>query len=164
MLKRSQMLKLRVAVVLAAALAAAACAPTRGAAPQAAAPPAPAARAVPALAQAEAHIAAIAAGDASALRVDYAEGAVLHWVGGPLDGTYRGPEQIAATWRRFATAQGRLRADVQNVTENLNARGNTITADLRLVGRQTIKVRYIQTRRNGVVVSEVWQIDPNLQI
>ncbi|WP_237480743.1 hypothetical protein [Lichenibacterium dinghuense] len=60
-------------------------------------PAALAALATPALAgpaaeMAQAHIAAIAKGDVAAITASTAPNAALHWVGGPLDGTYAGAD------------------------------------------------------------------------
>lgn len=107
-------------------------------------------------------IAAIAAGDVGTLTAGYAEGATLEWVGGPLDGSYRGPAAIGPVWTRFAGAQGPLQARVGEVVEGGNPRGQTVAADVVFSGRATLKVRYVLVLRDDLVVNEVWQIDPGL--
>ncbi len=111
---------------------------------------------------AQRRIAAIAAGDAATLTAGYAEGATLEWVGGPLDGSYRGPAAIGPVWTRFAGAQGPLEARVGEVVESNNPRGQTVAANVEFSGRATVKVRYVLVLRDGRVVNEVWQVDPGL--
>jgi len=55
-------------------------------------------------AKARAHLDAVAAGDLEALMRDYAEDAYMEWVGGPLDGRYRGKAEIRAVWQKFIAA------------------------------------------------------------
>jgi ketosteroid isomerase-like protein len=116
----------------------------------------------PAADVAQHRIAAIAAGEVAALTAGYADGATLEWVGGPLDGSYRGPAAIAPIWTRFAAAQGPLQARVGDVVESANPRGQTVIADVVFGGRATLKVRYVLVLRDGRVVNEVWQIAPGL--
>lgn len=52
-------------------------------------------------AQAQAHLKAASAGDLEGLMRDYAEDAYLDWVGGQLDGRYRGKAAIRAVWQKF---------------------------------------------------------------
>lgn len=117
----------------------------------------------PAADLAQARIAAIAAGDLARITQAYGESSVLHWVGGPLDGTYTGA-QLAEVWTRFGRANGQLRATVANVTESVNPRGATVVANVQFAGQSTIKVRYVLVYREGRLVNEIWQIDPNLAV
>jgi ketosteroid isomerase-like protein len=55
-------------------------------------------------AKARAHLDAVAASDVEALMRDYAGDAYLEWVGGPLDGRYRGKAEIRAVWQKFIAA------------------------------------------------------------
>lgn len=128
----------------------------------AAAAPSGPALAGPAADIAQRRIAAIAAGEVPALTAGYAEGATLEWVGGPLDGSYRGPAAIGPVWTRFAGAQGPLQARIGEVIESANPRGQTVVANVVFSGRATLKVRYLLVLRDGRVVNEVWQIDPSL--
>ncbi|MGQ9372145.1 nuclear transport factor 2 family protein [Azospirillum sp. ST 5-10] len=107
------------------------------------------------------HIEAIASGDVAAITGAYAQGATLHWVGGPLDGIYSGPS-LAEVWDKFAKAQGPLKASVTNIAESANPKGATVSSNLVLTGKSQIKVRYIQLYRGGKLVDEIWQVDPNL--
>ena len=55
-------------------------------------------------AKAKAHLDAVAAGDLEGLMRDYADDAYLDWVGGPLEGRYRGKAQIRAVWEKWIGA------------------------------------------------------------
>lgn len=106
---------------------------------------------------------AIARGDTDAVLGGYGENATLHWVGGPLDGTYQGREQIAAVWRRFAAAQGPMRATLGAGAEGANPRGATVVTPVAFAGeRGAVKVRHAVVIRDGRVVNETWQVDPAL--
>lgn len=108
----------------------------------------------------ERHIRAIAAHDMDTLISDYAEGATMVWIGGPLDGTYRGEAQLRELWAKFAKAQGPLEVAVAQVQENANPKGATVSANARYRGAAQTKVRQVVVFRDGKIVSEVWQIDP----
>ena len=58
----------------------------------------------PAPDMAQAHIAAITKGDVAAITASTAPNAALHWVGGPLDGTYAGADMQKGIWTKFTTA------------------------------------------------------------
>ena len=119
------------------------------------------AHAGPAKEMATARIAAITAGDTATVSKEYAEGATLHWIGGPLDGTYRGNE-IAAVWGKFAKAQPKLKANTTEVVESMNPKGATVTANIVFEGKDKIPVRYVLVYRDGKLTDEIWQIDPAL--
>ncbi|MDI4663482.1 nuclear transport factor 2 family protein [Xanthobacter autotrophicus] len=102
----------------------------------------------------------IAAGDLAKVAADYGAGATLHWVGGPLDGTYSDPEAIKAVWSKFFTAQGSQKPTVAAVSEAANPKGATVTADVAFAGKATVKVRYVLVYRDGKLVDEVWQVNP----
>jgi hypothetical protein len=55
------------------------------------------------LAQAYGHWNAIAIENATLITSEYSQGAVLHWIGGPLTGNYTGPGSINSTWNKFAS-------------------------------------------------------------
>jgi len=111
-----------------------------------------------------AHFQAIASGDVSSLMAGYADGARLNWVGGPLDGDYASAQAIRDVWTKFIGAQGVLAFDVDALNASANPQGATVTANVQFVGKATIKVRYVLTYRAGKIVSEIWQIDPNLAV
>lgn len=112
--------------------------------------------------KATAHFLAIGAGQVDAVTAAYSDTSVLQWIGGPLDGEYRGKAAIAEVWRKFSGAQGKLDVQVSNVAENTNPKGATVTADVKFVGKNAIPVRYVLTYRGDNLVTEIWQIDPNL--
>jgi hypothetical protein len=116
----------------------------------------------PASDQARQHFEAIAKGDVEQLMSAYDQGASLQWVGGPLDGVYAGDAKLREVWTKFAKAQGKLDLAVNNLHESANPKGATVTANVEFMGKNNIKVRYLLTYRQGQIVSEVWQIDPNL--
>ena len=120
-----------------------------------------AAHAGPAADMAQARIASIAKGDTAAVAGAYGDGATLHWVGGPLDGTYKGSE-IKAVWEKFAKAQPNLTANVMGVSEAMNPKGATVTANVVFAGKDKIPVRYVMLFRDGKLVDEIWQVDPAL--
>ncbi len=108
-------------------------------------------------------IQAIGAGDIPTITAAYAPGATLHWVGGPLDGTYSGA-QLGETWTKFTKAQGALKASVANLQESVNPKGTTVTANVLFSGQNQVKVRYVLTYRDDKLVGEIWQIDPALAV
>lgn len=105
------------------------------------------------------HFQAIASGDTQIVMGAYADQAQLNWVGGPLDGTYTGPE-IAATWAKFAKAQTGLKATVVDMRESTNPKGATVVADVVFANDNKIPVRYVMMFREGKLTDEIWQIDP----
>lgn len=113
--------------------------------------------------QARDHFQLIAFGDVNHIMAQYANGAVLQWIGGPLNGTYFGPMQIRRAWKDFIHAVNPGAYETSNVTVAKNGDGDTVTADVQFEGRKDIKVRYVLVYRKGKLVSEVWQIDPKLQ-
>lgn len=116
----------------------------------------------PAADSAKAHIAAVAKGDLAAAVSSYGPGSTLHWVGGPLDGTYAGADAIKGAWGKFAKAQGELKAEIASLAESANPKGATVTANVVFTGQNTIKVRYVLMYRDGKLVNEIWQVDPSL--
>jgi ketosteroid isomerase-like protein len=121
-----------------------------------------AALAGPAGDSAQAHFRAVAGGQVENLLSHYADDATLEWVGGPLDGRYAGKIALGEAWNKFARAQGELTFKVSNVQESANPKGATVTANVVFGGKSDIKIRYVLTYRDGKIVNEVWQIDPNL--
>lgn len=109
---------------------------------------------------AKARIAELAKGDVTAVTAAYAPGATLHWIGGPLDGTYAAPDKLKEVWTKFTTAQGEQKATVATITEAANPKGMTVTADVAFVGKNTVKVRYVIVYRDGKLVDEIWQVNP----
>jgi hypothetical protein len=118
----------------------------------------------PAADAAQTHFNAIAAGDISVVMRGYGANPELNWVGGPLDGVYAGVDKIRATWEKFGKAVGPLKVSISNLEESANPKGATISANVLFEGRQPIKVRYILIYRDGMLVNEIWQIDPKLAV
>lgn len=114
------------------------------------------------LSQSKIHFNSIADGDISKLMGQYGDNARLDWIGGPLDGSYSGEEELRTVWRKFTKALGPMQASVSNIKENSNPKGSTITADVLFKGNKTIPVRYTLLYRNNHIVSEIWQISPAL--
>ena len=117
-------------------------------------------------AKAKAHLDAVAAGDLEALMRDYADDAYMEWVGGPLDGRYRGKAEIRAVWQKFIAANaGKPRpAHFGKLTAFANPRGATLEAKADYGGAVPVKVWHALTYRDGDLTTEVWQIAPVLQI
>jgi len=113
---------------------------------------------------ARAHFQAIASGDVPALMQSYANGAQFQWVGGMLDGVYATPESIRGVWAKFAAAQGPLKLSVEGLEASSNPKGSTVVARVMFEGKAAIKVRYALTYRDGKIVTEVWQLDPQLDV
>jgi len=55
-------------------------------------------------AKAKAHLDAVAAGNLDALMADYPDDVYMDWVGGPLDGRYRGKAAVREVWQKFIAA------------------------------------------------------------
>lgn len=118
----------------------------------------------PASDAAQTHFNAIASGDLPIVMRGYAAQPQLNWVGGPLDGTYVGAENIQSVWSKFGKAAGPLKVAVFNLEESINPKGATVSANVLFEGKQPIKVRYVLTYRDGLLVNETWQIDPKLAL
>ena len=118
----------------------------------------------PAADEASLHFKAIASGDVDQLMGSYNKDAALQWVGGPLDGAYSGDARLRELWTKFSASQGKLEHKVSGLQESANPKGATVTANVEFKGKATIKVRYVLTYRDGKIVNEVWQIDPNLAV
>lgn len=113
---------------------------------------------------AQMHFKAIAAGDVERSTSQYAQDAVLVWIGGPLDGTYSGMAELRAVWTKFMQQQGEIELTVGKIVENANPKGSTVTADVVYNGKIAVKVRHILVIRDGKIITEIWQIDPKLGV
>ncbi len=111
---------------------------------------------------ANAHFKVIAEGQVDKIMAAYASDAEFQWVGGPLDGSYKTADAIHGVWTKFAKANAPLTVSVDKISESTNPKGSTVTANVTFSGKNTIKVRYVLTYREGKLVNEVWQIDPKL--
>src|SRR6476661_6291653 len=117
-------------------------------------------------AMARAHLDAVAAGNLDALMQDYADDAYLEWVGGPLDGRYRGKAEIRAVWQKFIAANaGKPRpANFGKLISFANAKGASVQQRADYAGLVPVKVWHVLTYREGSLTTEVWQIAPTLQL
>lgn len=116
--------------------------------------------------KADAHLKAVAAGNVEALMRDYAEDAYMDWVGGPLDGRYRGKAAIREVWQKFvAQSEGQSRpARFGRITQQANPKGVTLEAAAEYGGKTTVKVWHVLVYREGEIATEIWQIAPSLKI
>ena len=113
---------------------------------------------------ANAHFKAIGAGNVEQIMQDYADNAVLLWVGGPLNGAYTANDKIKEVWSKFAKGNAPLEVITGKMEESSNPAGSTVTANVEFKGKNTIKVRYTLVYREGKLVNEIWQIDPKLAV
>lgn len=113
-------------------------------------------------AKAKVHLAAVAAGDLDALMRDYEDDSSIEWVGGPLDGRYRGKAEIRELWRKFIAAnQGKPRAATSGEFEiHSNAKGASIETTVEYGGIAPVRVWHVLTYRDGSLIAELWQILP----
>jgi len=117
-------------------------------------------------AKGKAHLNAVAAGDLEALMRDYAEDAYMDWVGGPLDGRYRGKEAISAVWQKFIAANaGKPRpAKFGKLGSYANPKGASIEATAEYGGTPAVKVWHVLTYRDGSLSTEIWQVAPAIMV
>lgn len=111
---------------------------------------------------AKARVESIASGNVSSVLMQYQDSATLHWLGGPLDGTYSGKDQLTTVWTKFTKAQGPMKVKIANIAEYANPKGSTVTADVFFSGNNTVPVHYTLSYREGKLVNEVWQVSPSL--
>lgn len=116
--------------------------------------------------KAEAHLQAVSVGDIETLMRDYAEDAYMDWVGGPLDGRYRGKAAIREVWQKFAALNdGQPRpARFGKIMQQANPKGATLEAAAEYSGKSPIKVQHVLVYREGELTTEVWQIAPSLKV
>ena len=106
------------------------------------------------------HFKAIASGNVANIMSQYAPGATLLWIGGPLNGSYTGTKAIKSVWTKFA--KGKMSETAKDIVVGTNPDGMTVTANVEFVGKKKIPVRYVLAYRNRKIVSEIWQIAPNV--
>ena len=117
-------------------------------------------------AKAQAHLNAVAAGDLDALMRDYEEDAYMDWIGGPLDGRYRGKAAIRTVWQKFIAANAGMPrpAKFSKLQAYANTRGATVEAKAEYGGTTPVKVWHALTYRDGNLATEIWQIAPAIQL
>lgn len=116
--------------------------------------------------QAEARLKAVAAGDVDVLMRDYAEDAFMDWVGGPLDGRYRGKAAIREVWKKWAAQNdGKPRqAHFGKLSQYANPKGVAVEASAEYRGKTSVKVWHVLVYREGELATELWQITPMLKV
>lgn len=110
---------------------------------------------------AQMHFKAVAHADVSQIMDEYSPDATLHWVGGPLDGTYRGKQQIAKVWSKFTHHFGKAIEMAKDIRVDGNPKGMTVTARVKYRGKSTVLVRYVLVYRDRKIVDEIWQVNGN---
>ena len=117
-------------------------------------------------ARAKAHLQAIAAGDLDALMRDYPEDAYMDWVGGPLDGRYRGKAAIREVWKKFiANNGGKPRpARFGKLEAYSNPNGTTLAVPAEYGGEKPVNVWHALVYRDGELATEIWQIAPAIKV
>lgn len=107
---------------------------------------------------AQMHFKSVAMANVTDIMSQYAPDATLVWVGGPLDGTYKGKREIREVWEKFAHHVGKTTEMAKDIHVDGNPKGMTVTARVRFHGKMTIPVRYVLVYRGQKIVSEIWQI------
>ena len=108
---------------------------------------------------AQMHFKAIANANLSGIMGQYTPDASLHWIGGPLNGTYSGTKEIRAVWTKFIHVMGKMTEKASNIRVAGDAKGMTVTADVHFIGKPSVPVRYVLVYRGSKIVDEIWQID-----
>lgn len=116
--------------------------------------------------KAEAHLKAVAAGDVEALMRDYVDDAYMDWVGGPLDGRYRGKAAIREVWKKWVALNDDKprQARLGKFSQYANPKGVAVEAGAEYSGKTTAKVWHVLVYREGELATEIWQIDPALKV
>ena len=116
--------------------------------------------------KADAHLKAIAASNVEAMMADYADDAYMDWVGGPLEGRYRGKAAIRAVWQKFVAANdGQPRpARVGKLSAYANPKGASLAAEAEYGGKTPLKAWHALVYRDGALTTEIWQIAPAIKV
>lgn len=117
-------------------------------------------------AKARAHLNAVAAGNLDALMADYPDDAYMDWVGGPLDGRYRGKAAIREVWQKFIASNGGQPrpAKFGKFEPYANPKGASIEASAEYGDAKPVKVWHVLVYREGSLTTEIWQVAPALQV
>lgn len=118
------------------------------------------------MAKAQAHLDAVAAGNLDALMADYPEDAYMDWVGGALDGRYRGKAAIREVWKKFIAAnEGKPRpAKFGKLVSYANPKGVSVETGAEYGGIKPTKAWHVLVYRDGSLDTELWQVAPALQV
>ncbi len=116
--------------------------------------------------KAEAHLKAVAAADVEALMGNYAEDAYMDWVGGGLEGRYRGKAAIREVWNKWsALNDGKPRqARVGKLSQYANPKGVAVAAEAEYIGKATARAWHVLVYREGEITTEIWQVAPAIKV
>jgi hypothetical protein len=117
-------------------------------------------------AKGKAHLDAVAAGDIETLMRDYAEDAYMDWIGGPLDGRYRGKAAIRAVWEKFIAANNGQPRPVKRseIEPYTSPKGVSLEASAEYGGKTPVKVWHVLVYRDGEMTTEIWQVAPSIKV
>lgn len=117
-------------------------------------------------AKAKAHLQAAADGNLDALMRDYADDAYMDWIGGALDGRYRGKAAISEVWKKFIANNGGKPRPLKFSKPNAyaNANGTSVEMAAEYGGERPVKVWQVMTYRDGSLVTEIWHVAPAIKI
>ena len=103
---------------------------------------------------AEAHLKAIAAGNVDTLMSEYGDEPYMDWIGGTLDGRYRGSAAIRELWTRFAANNDNQPRTLQRttITQSGNPKGVTLTVNAEYVGKTMVRVHHVLVYRDAKLV------------
>lgn len=105
------------------------------------------------------HWTAVANRNVQKLGNEYASDAVIAWVGGPLNGTYKGQKSIDNLWSKFANATSPMRFQVKQVSYDVSANRPAVNEDVVLsAGSKSIRVDSTLVYSNNKIVAEVWKV------
>lgn len=113
-----------------------------------------------------AHWMYIAGEDLDSIMAQYADMAVLYWVGGPLTGVYHGVEEIRGVWERFFNGNEDIFVRATNVRLiQLDEGFYIVVADVKVEvtrvatgDRIVIDLTYLLLYRDGTKIVEEWWI------
>lgn len=107
-----------------------------------------------------AHWTQVANRDVQNLANEYANHAVIAWVGGPLNGTYKGLSAINGLWSKFASATAPMRFQVTSVSYDLSKTHPTVREDVKLMaGKKAIKVDSTLVYDKKKIMTEIWKVN-----
>ena len=107
---------------------------------------------------AQMHYKAIANANLADIMAEYAPGATLDWVGGPLNGTYTGDAAIKGVWTKFILNETTTTEMASNIQVDGVGKLMTVTADVTFKGMKTVPVRYILVFDGKKITNEIWQV------
>ena len=99
----------------------------------------------------------IAKGDVAAIMADYAPEPVLHWVGGPLAGDYKGTEAIKGVWTKFTGMMVPLTVKTSGEHEMGT---DTLMAETTFTNKagKTVAVELTELVEDGKIKEETWKV------